>query len=323
MDYSKKNISGLTRLGMRKAFGLLMCELAKQDENMVVLAADVASSSGLCEFKERYPNQFYNIGIAEQNMMGIAAGLAKEGANVFVVSFAPFVSMRAYEAIRTLVGYMQLNVKVVGLSSGFSLGSQGNTHYCFEDIAIMRAVPGMLILSPADCTEEMKCLEYLASYKGPAYLRLTGIDGTPGIYKGDFEFQAGKIAKLKEGEDVAVVATGSIVNECVRVARALKKENLSVGVYDAHTLKPFDKETIIEIADRYKMIISVEEHNILGGLGTVIADELAVMKAHPVLYKVGVNDEFIKAGEYSYLLKETRLNASGLKDTILERFNHL
>lgn len=317
MDYSLSNVSVLTRLGMRKAFGIIMCELAQKDDNIVVLAADVASSAGLTSFAQKYPKQFYNIGIAEQNMIGIASGLAKEGANVFVVSFAPFVSMRAYEAIRTLVGYMHLNVKIVGLASGFSLGTQGNTHYCFEDIAIMKEIPKMMVLSPADCVEEMKCLEFLALYNGPAYLRLTGIDGTPGIFKEDFKFEIDKIVCIKEGEDVAVVSTGSVVNECVRVARAVKKENISVGVYNVHTLKPFDANTIIEIANNYKLIISVEEHNVIGGLGSMIADVLAGMPSHPILYKVGIMDEFIKAGDYSYMLKEVKLTAPELKKIIL------
>jgi transketolase len=320
MDYSLDNINRLTRIGMRKSFGCIMSELAEKGNNFIVLAADVASSSGLDEFAEKFPNQFYNIGIAEQNMVGIASGLAKEGANVFVVSFAPFVSMRAYEAVRTLVGYMKLNVKVVGLASGFSLGPQGNTHYCFEDISLMRSIPGMCIMSPADCTEEMKCLEYLTEYKGPAYLRLTGIDGTPCIYKGDYEFLADRLQEVKAGEDVAIIATGSVVNECVRVARALKRENISVGIYNAHKLKPFDNETVHEIAGKYKYIVTVEEHNVLGGLGSIIADELAKMEKHPILYKVGIKDEFVKAGDYSYLLKNSGLAAPELKNTILTNF---
>lgn len=321
MDYSSKNISMLTRLGMRKAYGELMCELAEKDSRLIVLAADVASSAGLSDFAQKYPNQFYNIGIAEQNMVGIAAGLAKEGANVFIVSFATFASMRAYEAIRTLVGYMRLNVKIVGLSSGFSLGPQGNTHYCFEDISLMRSIPGMLVLSPADCAEEMKCLEYLANYNGPAYLRLTGIDGTPGVYREDYCFDISKISEVKEGEDIAVIATGSVINECVRMARALKKDGISAAIYNAHTLKPFDLETLISIANKYKLIVTVEEHSIIGGLGSIIADELATLGTHPVLYKIGINDEFVKAGDYSYLLKKTNLTAPELKELIITKYN--
>lgn len=181
-DFSPKAMLQKNRLGMRKSFGLWMEEMAEEHDDLMVIAADVASSAGLQGFAQRFPEKFLNVGIAEQNMAGIAAGLAKEGSNVFIVSFAPFVTMRAYEALRTLVGYMHLNVKAVSLASGFSLGVQGNTHYCLEDISLVKTIPGMLLLSPADCLEEGKCLEYLLDYQGPAFLRITGIisSGTTG-----------------------------------------------------------------------------------------------------------------------------------------------
>ena len=176
IEFDKKIISDWTRMGMRKAYGPILETVAVDHSNLVALTADVADSANLIQFSRKFPDQFYNIGIAEQNMTGIACGMAKEGHNVFLCSFAPFVSMRNYEAVRTLVGYMKLNVKIVALASGMSLGVQGCTHYCLEDISLMKSIPNMLILSPADVIEEAKCIEYLADYTGPAYLRLTGID---------------------------------------------------------------------------------------------------------------------------------------------------
>ena len=323
MNFDSKTIQKYTRLGMRKSFGRIMCDLAENHKDLIIIAADVASSAGLENYIEKYPQQFFNLGIAEQNMAAVAAGMAKEGANVFIVSFAPFIAMRAFEAIRTLVGYMHLNVKTVALASGFSLGVQGNTHYCFEDLAIMKTIPGMRVISPVDCVEEMKCLEYLVDYDGPAYLRLTGIDGSPGIYKEDFDFNADSITEIKAGDDVAIISTGSVTNECVRVARALKRDDISVGVYNVHTIKPFDEKSIIDIAKKYQLIVAVEEHNIIGGLGSSVADVLAKLNSHPKLIKIGINDEFVMPGEYAYLLHQARLTAPEMKTIISEAFKTL
>ena len=322
MKIDSKQIIQLTRLGTRKAFGSIMCDLAESNKDIIVIAADVSSSAGLTEFKNKFPNQFLNVGIAEQNMVGIASGLAKEGANVFITSFASFASMRGYEAIVNLVGYMNLNVKIVGLGSGFSLGVQGNTHYALEDIAIMRAIPNMKIFAPADCAEEVKILDYLSDHSGPAYVRLTGIDGTPGVHKEDYEYKPGELEEIRSGEDIAIIASGCVVNECVRASRALAKDNISAAVFNAHTLKPFDTLKCREIAKRYKKIVSVEEHNVIGGLGSIIADEISCLSSHASLKKIGINDEFIvDVGDYAGLLKRSGLGATELKNTIMDFLN--
>lgn len=319
IEYTPDNIARWTRLGMRKSFGVIMEDITEDYENIVILAADVASSAGLLEFQNTNPDKFYNIGIAEQNMVGIAAGLAKEGYNVFITSFAPFVALRAFEAIRTLVGYMKLNVKVVALASGLSLGSQGNTHYCLEDLSLMRTIPGMRILSPADCIESAKCLEFLAGYDGPAYLRLTGIDGSPGVYKGDYSFEAEKNFLLREGNDVIILGTGSIVNECVRASRALKKEGISGAVADVHTVKPLDTVFLNQIYMKYRLIVTVEEHSVSGGLGGAVAEHMAAFGNYPPLLSIGIQDVFPKAGDYSYLLQQTGLSAIQIKDRIMQK----
>lgn len=320
IEYTTENIAKWTKLGMRKSFGVIMKELAKEHDDLIVLVADVASSANLVEFANDFPMQFYNIGIAEQNMLAIAAGLAKEGYNVFVVSFAPFVSMRTFETVRTLIGYMHLNVKVVALASGLSLGTQGSTHFCMEDIALMRTIPGLKLLSPADCTEEAKCLEYLSKYNGPAYLRLTGIDGSPSVYKEDFLFEIGKNELVREGEDIAIFSTGSIVSECIRVARALKKDDLSCSVIDIHSIKPIDISLIEKVSEKYRLIVTVEEHNVVGGLGSTMAEVLAKIQNHPPLMSLGIEDKFPHAGTYSYLLQQCGLTAQQMKERIVEKY---
>lgn len=317
-EYSSKNIMSLTRLGMRKSFGKVMTELVRENDDVIILAADVASSSGLNEFKEKYPDKFYNIGIAEQNMIAIATGLAKEGSNVFVVSFAPFVSLRVFEAIRTLVGYMNLNIKIVSLASGMSLGIQGYSHYCLEDIALMNTIPNMKIFSPADCCEMSKCLEFLLEDNGPAYLRLTGIDGSMGVYKQDYEFDSNEHRNLKDGNDVLILATGSVVAECVRATRALKKEDISCGVMDVCCIKPLNEDSLWNGIKDYKLVLTVEEHSIIGGLGSIVSNVFVKHEKHPKLIKLAIPNEYISAGNYSYLLNKYGLTAENIKNIILD-----
>lgn len=317
LEYSNANIAAWARLGMRRSFGKIMLELAEDEPDFMIMAADVASSGNLSEFAEKYPDRFLNVGIAEQNMAGIAAGLAKEGHQVFIVSFAPFVAMRAYEAIRTLVGYMCLNVKVVALSSGLSLGFHGNTHFCMEDLALMRLVPGMTVLSPADCMEAAKCLEYLCGCQGPAYLRLTGIEGTLGIHKKEWVLAPGEPEILREGSDVVLFATGSVTNECVRAARALKQHDLSCTVVNVPFIKPLKDDTCIQLCRRHRLAVSVEEHYAVGGLGGAIAELLAAEKDCAPLLRIGIQDEFPTAGNYAEMLDQCGLTAPKILERVL------
>ena len=316
-EYTPENITAWTRAGMRKSFGIMLERLVECNKIIIAITADVASSSGLKGYAAKFPERFFNVGISEQNMIGIACGLAKEDNNVFVCSFAPFVSMRAYEAIKILAGYMKLNVKIIALSSGFSLGVQGNTHYCLEDISIMRTIPNMKIFAPADVLEEAAILEYLSDYDGAAFLRLTGLDGTPGIFKSDPDFDAGKLKFIREGSDVAIIASGSVINECIRASRALKRDNISCAVLNASTLKPFDYETLKNIADTYGIIFTVEEHFISGGLGGIVSEFLAGLdEKKSRLIRIGVSDEFPTAGTYAYMLERNGLNAENIANKI-------
>ena len=275
IEINKQSIMQWGRLGSRRTFGEIMDQIASAHDDMFAIAADLASSANLTKYSKNYPDKFLDIGIAEQNMTGVAAGMAKEGFNVFITSFAPFVSMRAFEAVRTLAGYMRLNVKVVALASGVAMEAHGNTHFGLEDLAVMRTIPGMLVLNPADCTEVVKCVEALAEYKGPAYLRLTGIPGTGMVYKEDYEFEFGKSIVAREGDEIAIISTGTMVSESLRAARVLVKEGISAEVINVHTIKPFDYEMLDRVSDCYKMIVTVEEHSVIGGLGGAVAEYLS------------------------------------------------
>lgn len=317
INLNRKDIGNWTRLGMRKAYGPMLETVAEDHPELVALTADVADSANLIPFKEKFPRQFYNIGIAEQNMTGIACGMAKEGHNVFLCSFAPFVSMRNYEAVRTLVGYMNLNVKIVALASGMSLGVQGNTHYCLEDISLMRSIPGMLVLSPADVVEEAKCISFLADYEGPAYLRLTGIDGTPTVFNEEYDLNIHTPALLREGETIAIISTGSITSECLRATRALKNEGINSALYDICCLKPVDDRELASIISRYKYIITVEEHFRGSGLGSIISGIVSDKNIPCRLIRLGIDDRFPHVGAYSHVMQTSHLTAPYIKEAII------
>lgn len=319
IEINNENIANWTRLGMRKSFGSMLEAVAEDYENLIALTADVADSANLVQFSKRFPNKFFNIGIAEMNMTGIACGMAKEGYNVFISSFAPFVTMRNYEAVRTLIGYMNLNVKIVGLASGMSLGVQGNTHYSLEDISLMRTIPNMRILSPTDVIEEAKCIEYLADYEGPAYLRLTGIDGTPPVYKEDFNINLNQPNLIREGEDIAIFSTGSITSECNRATRALKKDGVNCSLYEICNLKPIDKSTLLEIIQKYKLIVTVEEHFINGGLGSIISEIISETNIDCKLLRIGLENKFLHSGNYTYMLDEAKISATHIRDKIIDK----
>lgn len=318
IELNNRNAMLWSRMSSRKTFGFALTEIIADHSKMIVLAADVASSAGLSELAEKYPDQFLNTGIAEQTMIGTAAGLAKEGHNVFAVSFAPFASMRCYEMIRSYLGYMNLNVKVVGIASGLSMGVGGNTHYGLEDLAIMRAIPNVTVVSPADCTETVKATQALAEWNGPAYLRLTGVSGNPTVYKEDYDFKIGKGIVLREGSEVALVATGTMVYESLRAARVLQKDGISCTVVDMHTIKPLDAALLDQLLGSHKMIITVEEHSAIGGLGSAVAEYKAEFRNSPRQIMIALPDVFGKAGEYKYLLEKYGLTAANIAKKVKE-----
>lgn len=322
IDFSKSNARMWSMLGSRGAFGVAMIEVGSNMDNLMVLSSDLSSSSGLDKFKKLYPNKFFNVGIAEQNMIGIAAGLAKEGSTVFATTFATFASMRSCEAIRTNLAYMNLNVKVVGLSGGISLGILGNTHNGLEDLAIMRAIPNLTVLSPADGAEIIKTVIAAAEYKGPVYIRLTGEMNNPIVYNEDYDFTIGKAVTLREGSDITIIATGTMVYESLAAAKLLEKQGISAAVIDMHTIKPLDTSVIDKACKLSKLIVTVEEHSIIGGLGGVVAEYKATIAGAPKQLFIGLPDKFGKAGEYKYLLEKYGLTGKQISEKIKENLNY-
>ncbi len=311
----------LSKLGSRGAFGVALYELANDNNNIIALSADLCNTSGLDRFREAFADRFINVGIAEQNMVGIAAGLANEGKVPFVTTFSNFLSMRACEQIRHFLGYMKSNVKVVGLGSGFAMGMFGNTHYGVEDLAIIRAIPNITVISPADSSETFKAVQAAAVYDGPVYIRLTGTMNNPIVYKDEYDFKIGKAVKLKNGADINIFATGTMVYNSVKAAELLENTGISVGVTDMHTIKPIDADVLDEISSYSKLIVSVEEHSVVGGLGGTIAEYNSNKKNVPPHLIIGTEDKFNYAGEYKYMLEINGLLPEQIADKILSRYN--
>lgn len=316
MELNRKNIRLLSLLGHRGTFSTTMSELAASGKDICVMCADLADLTGLDRFRTAYPDQFMNIGIAEQNMIGIAAGFSRYGSSVFVTTYANFLTMRAYEQIRMNLGYMKHNVKLIGTGAGLSMGMSGNSHFGLEDLSLMRAIPNMTIISPADCTEAYKALCAAADTPGPMYIRLSGPLNHPIIYKEDYSFEIGKSIVLKEGQDITMIGTGPIISECLKAAEILEQESLSVAVINMHTLKPFDSESIVARSTAGKLIVTVEEHSIIGGLGSAVAEILCEIPNHTPLCKIGLPDSFGVAGDSSFLTDYYGLNANALANKI-------
>lgn len=315
-DITPSNARQWSRLGSRGVFGQAILAVAENYPQMMVMSADLGNSSGLDRFKKTYPDQFLNIGIAEQNMIGVASGLAKEGYNVFATSFAPFISMRAAEQIRMNLGYMEMNVKAVAIGSGVSMAFLGNSHYGIEDAAVMRAIPNMTIVSPADCAEIFKVVEAAAEFKGPMYIRLTGAVNNPVVYTEDYDFEIGKAITLKEGNDVNIICCGTMVYESLEASKILEEQGLSVGVINMHTIKPLDVEVINKAIEKSKIIVTVEEHSIIGGLGSAVAEYVCQFKNTPPQLRLGLPDCFGKTADYRYLLEKYNLIGSKIANSI-------
>lgn len=310
------------RLGQSGSiFGM---ELMEQVGNypFKVLSSDMSVVAGLDRFKKEYPENFYNVGIAEQNLLGVAAGLDSEGFKTIAVAQACFLSMRSFEQVRQYLGYMGGKVMCVGINSGFSLTFFGNTHYAIEDLSLMRSIPNMTVLSPADAGEAVKLFDAALRVDGPVYMRLCGSLNTPIVYKEDYALEIGKAITLKEGKDVVIFATGLMVNNALKAAELLLGKGIEATVVDVHTIKPIDKECILANCDK-KLMVSVEEHNVVGGLGTAVADVLSEVRNTPVLMKLGVQDHFMPVGDYNYLLEQAGLTPDQIGECIINKLNML
>jgi transketolase len=277
---------------------------------------------GLGRFINLFPDQFFNVGIAEQNAVGIAAGMSSEGNNVIVTAQAVFITMRSFEQVRQYFGYMKLNATIVGVASGFGLTFFGNTHYAIEDIALMRSIPGMTVLSPSDAGQAAKMIFAAIQLNTPVYIRLTGSLNCPIVYKEEFDYEIGKAIKVKDGLDITIFATGLMVYNSIKAAKLLETYKISVRIIDMHTIKPIDTKTIQDCFDS-KLFVSIEEHNIIGGLGTAISDLVSETSKHPTLLKLGIKDQFSHPGEYEYLIQQNRLDSQSIAEDILVKYNTL
>lgn len=314
MDYVKNNRM-LSLLGQRGTFGTVLYELALSDDRIMALSADLIRTSGLERFFEDYPDRCLNVGIAEQNAVGVAAGLADGGKIPFVTTFSNFAALRANEFVRHFMAYMNCNVKLVGLGSGFSMELFGTTHYGLEDIAVLRSMPNIVILSPSDCLELANCVEYCVAYDQPVYLRLSGRMNNPIVNRKEYEFEVGKGILLRRGENVIVYATGSMVNAALKAAKILEKEHISVSVVNIHTIKPLDIQLVLR-NKHYPLIVTVEEHATIGGLGSAIGEVLGEASSHGKLLRIGTGNQYKKAGGYEYMLEQHGLTPEGISNRI-------
>ena len=304
-------MSEVKKIATRESYGHALVELGKEHEEVVVLDADLAEATKTGIFKKEFPERHIDCGIAECNMMGIAAGLAATGKVPFASSFAMFAAGRAFEQIRNSIGYPHLNVKIGATHAGISVGEDGATHQCNEDIALMRTIPGMVVINPSDDVEARAAVKAAYEHQGPVYLRF-GRLAVPVINdRPDYKFEIGKGVVLKEGTDLTIVATGLCVNESLMAAAKLEEEGIHAQVINIHTIKPIDADLIAEAAKKTGKIVTVEEHSVIGGLGSAVCDVLCEREPVQVL-KIGMNDVFGESGPAVKLLEKYGLDAAGI-----------
>jgi transketolase len=300
------------KIATRHAYGEALAELGDTNSRVVALDADVSTCTMSCIFGGKHPGRFYNVGIAEANMVGIAAGMSTTGLIPFVHTFAMFMAGRTYDQIRNSVAYPKLNVKVVGTHAGLSVGEYGATHQCVEDLSLMRTIPGMTVLCPCDGNETAKAVFAMAEYAGPVYLRLgrLALENVTDTVAG-YRFQIGKGALLREGKDVTIIATGLMVQESLQAAAVLEKEGVSARVIDMHTIKPLDREIVVKAAKETGAIVTAEEHSVIGGLGAAVCEAVSAEEPVPVI-RLGVNDEFGRSGDAGALLRHYGLSPENI-----------
>ena len=298
------------KIATREAYGSALAEFGAKYENLVVFDADLAEATKTIKFKKAFPERFFDCGIAEGNMMSVAAGVAATGKIPFVSSFAMFSAGRAFEQVRNSVAYPHLNVKIGATHAGISVGEDGATHQCLEDIALMRSIPGMTIINPADAVEARLAVEAAIKFDGPVYMRF-GRLAIPVIFDENYKFEIGKGVKLTDGNDVTIVATGLMVHEALTAAEMLKNAGISARVINIATIKPLDRDIILNAAKETNAIVTAEEHNIVGGLGSAVCELLSETCPTPIL-RVGTNDVFGRSGKVPPLLEMYGLTAANI-----------
>lgn len=321
MKYTPANIRMWAKMGQRGAvFGIALPDVASRKERMKLLTADLGLLSGMERFAKKYPGKFLNLGIAEQNMIGVAAGLAMDGYQVFASTYASFIAVRSLEQVRQNLAHMRCNVKLIGSSAGTAAAKSGISHWATEDLAFIRALPNMTVLSPADSLEAVKAAEWAADMEGPVYIRLSGGLSCPAVYEEDYAFTPGKLVRLKAGSGAAVIATGLMVSESLKAAALLEERGVSCAVYNMHTIKPIDKEGLAEIFSRYRLVVTVEEHMVAGGLGGAVAEYKATLPNAPRQVFLGFQDAFCEAGTQRYVWEQAGLTDVQIADRIQQEW---
>ena len=304
-------MADVKKIATRESYGNALAELGDKYEDLVVLDADLAAATKTGIFKKKFPDRHFDCGIAEANMMSVAAGLAATGKIPFASTFAMFAAGRAFEQVRNSIGYPHLNVKIGATHAGISVGEDGATHQCNEDIALMRTIPGMTVINPADDVEARAAVEAAILHNGPVYMRFgrlaAPVFNDPATYK----FELGKGIQLREGKDITIIATGLMVSEAIEAAKALEAQGIDAAVVNIHTIKPIDEEIIIANARKTGLVLTVEEHSVIGGLGSAVSDVLS-QNCPTKLVKIGVNDVFGHSGPAVDLLKEFGLCAENI-----------
>ena len=306
----------MAKMATREAYGQTLAALAAENENILVLDADLSGSTKSGMVKKNNPNQHFNMGIAEGNMMGVAAGLAASGNIVFASSFAMFATGRAYEQIRNSIGYPRLNVKICASHAGITVGEDGASHQTFEDISLMRGIPNMIVVCPADGVEASKAIRAVAAYDGPCYVRL-GRSAVETVYDEDMDFQIGKGNVLRAGEKVAIIACGIMVEQALAAYDMLKEKGYEPTVVDMHTIKPIDEELLVSLAENHDLFVTCEEHSVIGGLGSAVAEVLG-KKAPRKIAMVGMQDTFGESGKPAQLLEKYGMTAKDIVKAVEE-----
>ena len=325
IEFNSKNIRSWAIMGINPAIWSIAFPEIININSTALLTADLARYSGLIRTTQKYPEIFYNFGIAEQNMMGAAAGMALCGHEVFVTTYAPFVTYRCFDQFRQFMGNMNLNIKALGSAAGLSAGYGGNALLAISDIAAVRAIPNITVLSPADCTEAIKMILAFKEYPYPVYMRFCGSVNIPIVYKEDYDFKIGKAIRIIDGERIAIIATGTnIVYNSKEAAKIIeKKYGFSPAIFNMHTIKPLDIEILDMIFDTFEIVFTIEEHNIIGGLGSAV-DEYFINKSTKCkVVNIGINDTLLKLGSHNYMLNEAGLSIEKIADNIEEHFLEL
>lgn len=304
------------KIATRQSYGEALAELGEKNENVVVFDSDLSGATKTSIFAKKFPERFFDMGIAEQDMMSTAAGMSTFGKIPYASTFAVFAAGRAYDQIRNSICYPKMNVKICATHSGVTVGEDGATHQMLEDLGLMRGLPNMTVLCTSDDTETRWAVEEISKIQGPVYVRLCRL-ATPVIYDENQKFEIGKAIQIGEGTDATIFATGVVVSEAIKAKEELEKQGINIRVVDVHTIKPIDKEMIVKCAKETKKLISIEDHSIINGLGTAIADVLT--EEYPCkLIKIGINDEFGRSGKATELLEHYGLTAKHIEEAILK-----